>query len=436
MRACARQCAHPIETPMTRMTRSPTIAALLFVTAALVATGAGAAPLAYVPNEGSASVSVIDTATDKVVATLKFGQKPRGIAISLDGTRLYLSDQTANALVVVDTAARAEIARVAARRFARGHLPVARRQVDRRGDRGKRPGRDRRHGRRSRSPHGIKMRGKNPEHAVWSPDGRWLYVSAEEADSVDIVDVARREVVKSVKVGDRPRGIGFLPDGTRAYVAAENADTVNVFDVAKQEVIARIKAGEPLQRRHRPPGRQARLRNLRRRGHRAGDRHRDQHHRARNPRRASGRGTWRSRPTARSSTSPAAARTRSPSSIPPPTRRSRRSPSAICRGVSRSADRTRAMRRAVLAPRGGSGVCRRCGAGAARRPDSRRRGRRRRRRFPGSVRRSRMSRATCRSSPAASIARQRPANIAEFLEPNAEQRQRQRRHRATRSSPT
>ncbi len=76
---------------------------------------------------------------------------------------------------------------------------------------------------------------------MWSPDGKWLYVSAEEADSVDIVDVAKGEVVKSVKVGDRPRGIGFLPDGSRAYVAAENADMVNVFDTAKQEVIARIK---------------------------------------------------------------------------------------------------------------------------------------------------------------------------------------------------
>jgi YVTN family beta-propeller protein len=87
------------------------------------------------------------------------------------------------------------------------------------------------------------MRGKNPEHAVFSPDGRWLYVSSEEADSVDIVDLGKGEVIKSVKVGDRPRGIGFLPDSTRAYVAAENADTVNVFDVATHEVIARIKAG-------------------------------------------------------------------------------------------------------------------------------------------------------------------------------------------------
>ena len=29
----------------------------------------------------------------------------------------------------------------------------------------------------------LKMRGQNPEHAVFSPDGKWLCVSSEEADS-------------------------------------------------------------------------------------------------------------------------------------------------------------------------------------------------------------------------------------------------------------
>ena len=62
----------------------------------------------------------------------------------------------------------------------------------------------------SRIDRRIAMKGKNPEHAVWSPDGRWIYASAEEADSVDIIDVAKGEVVKSVKVGDRLWGIGFL----------------------------------------------------------------------------------------------------------------------------------------------------------------------------------------------------------------------------------
>jgi len=48
----------------------------------------------------------------------------------------------------------------------------------------------------------------------------------------------RRRQRRSDQIGegrDRPRGIGFLPDGSRAYVAAENADTVNVFDVATHQ---------------------------------------------------------------------------------------------------------------------------------------------------------------------------------------------------------
>ncbi|HEX2389917.1 MAG TPA: hypothetical protein VHL33_02490, partial [Casimicrobiaceae bacterium] len=43
-----------------------------------------AAPFAYVPNEGSGNVSVIDTATDRVVRTISLGGKPRGIAIAPD----------------------------------------------------------------------------------------------------------------------------------------------------------------------------------------------------------------------------------------------------------------------------------------------------------------------------------------------------------------
>ncbi|MCB1953525.1 MAG: hypothetical protein KDF61_16140, partial [Rhodocyclaceae bacterium] len=45
-----------------------------------------AAPLAYVPNEKSGTVSVIDTATDTVTTTLKISERPRGIAIAPDGS--------------------------------------------------------------------------------------------------------------------------------------------------------------------------------------------------------------------------------------------------------------------------------------------------------------------------------------------------------------
>ena len=61
-----------------------------------------AAPLAYVPNEKSGTISVIDTAKDEVVAEIRAGTKPRGLAVSADGKRLYVSDQPDNALVAID----------------------------------------------------------------------------------------------------------------------------------------------------------------------------------------------------------------------------------------------------------------------------------------------------------------------------------------------
>src|SRR5258708_26461013 len=63
---------------------------------------ARAAPFAYVPNERSGTVSVIDTASDQVVATIKTAGKPRGIAAAPDGRRLYVSDQPSGSRVVVD----------------------------------------------------------------------------------------------------------------------------------------------------------------------------------------------------------------------------------------------------------------------------------------------------------------------------------------------
>jgi YVTN family beta-propeller protein len=78
----------------------PTLAAALFA----LAGASAAAPFAYVPNEKSGTVSVIDTASDTVARTITTGGKPRGIAASPDGATLYVSEQTGNALLVIDTA--------------------------------------------------------------------------------------------------------------------------------------------------------------------------------------------------------------------------------------------------------------------------------------------------------------------------------------------
>ena len=48
---------------------------------------AEAAPFAYIANQNSNNVSVIDTATDTVVATVAGFSSPNGVAINPAGTR-------------------------------------------------------------------------------------------------------------------------------------------------------------------------------------------------------------------------------------------------------------------------------------------------------------------------------------------------------------
>ena len=111
----------------------------------------------------------------------------------------------------------------------------------------------------------VKIGGENPEHAVFSPDGRFVYVSAEEDDKLEVIDVAARKLVAQLKVGTRPRGIAFTPDGAKAYVACERADTVYVIDARQHKILRTIKAGLRSNGLADASGRQAGLSHQRRR---------------------------------------------------------------------------------------------------------------------------------------------------------------------------
>ncbi len=56
-----------------------------------MAGSAGAAPYAYITNSQSSTVSVIDTATNTVTATVPVGTYPSGVAVNPAGTRVYVT---------------------------------------------------------------------------------------------------------------------------------------------------------------------------------------------------------------------------------------------------------------------------------------------------------------------------------------------------------
>src|SRR5437867_108348 len=79
---------------------------------ALPGNSAAAQGLAYV-TDVSSSVSVIDTASNNVVASIAVGDFSFGVAITPDGTRGYVTNSRSNSVSVIDTASNSVVASVA-----------------------------------------------------------------------------------------------------------------------------------------------------------------------------------------------------------------------------------------------------------------------------------------------------------------------------------
>jgi YVTN family beta-propeller protein len=58
----------------------------------------------YVANVNSNTVSVIATATNKVIATIPVGTTPEGVAVTPDGSKVYVANSDSNNVSVIDTA--------------------------------------------------------------------------------------------------------------------------------------------------------------------------------------------------------------------------------------------------------------------------------------------------------------------------------------------
>jgi YVTN family beta-propeller protein len=206
-----------------------------------------AAPLAFVPNQKSGSISVIDTATDKVVRTLKaegqLGDRLQAIDANARGTTLYVVDAGHEQLVAIDIAgdrvrqkvaigADAEGVRLAPDErllavCAEGQHQVL--LVD-------------------ASSFAISARipvqGRNPEHCEFTLDGKQLVTSNEGSDNLDVIDLATRTSVATIASSGHPRGAGFVPRTKDLYVAQESANGVDVIDFAARKKVASIPTAE------------------------------------------------------------------------------------------------------------------------------------------------------------------------------------------------
>lgn len=186
---------------------------------------------AFVSNERGNTISVVNTETWEVETEFFGGNRPRGITVSPDGTKLYVCASDDNIVRVFDTETYEELP----------SLPS----------------------------------GPDPELFIIEPSGKRLYIANEDDNLVTVTDTETRTVLAEVPVGVEPEGMGMSPDakwvvntsettnmahfistedytikynvlvdqrpryaqytadGTRLYVSSEIGGTVTVMDIAE-----------------------------------------------------------------------------------------------------------------------------------------------------------------------------------------------------------
>ena len=70
-----------------------------------------------------------------------------------------------------------------------------------------------------------------------------IFVSNEKGNSISIVDGATLELIETVPVGNRPRGIALSSDGRWLYICASDDNTIQVMDTESRQIVAQLPSG-------------------------------------------------------------------------------------------------------------------------------------------------------------------------------------------------
>ena len=79
--------------------------------------------------------------------------------------------------------------------------------------------------------------------AAHAKDTGLIFVSNEKTNNLIVLDPKGYQIVKDIKVSRRPRDMHFSADHSKLYVACGDDDVIDIIDVAKLEVIGKLATG-------------------------------------------------------------------------------------------------------------------------------------------------------------------------------------------------
>jgi DNA-binding beta-propeller fold protein YncE len=163
---------------------------------------------------------------------------PAGLAVSPDGTRLYVAENVADSLAMIDLRGKRIL-----RRLPTGHLPYAvaaapdgRLYVSNWGEETVSVFRD---SAGTLYDRGRILVGRHPSALFLNHDGTRLFVACASTDRVAVVDTRRRHVETELldpplggpTEGSTPNALALSSDETRLFAAEADANSVAVFDL-------------------------------------------------------------------------------------------------------------------------------------------------------------------------------------------------------------
>jgi serine/threonine protein kinase, bacterial len=200
----------------------------------------------YIANSEGFSLGVLDAATDTLKTTIALQFQPDDVGLSPDGRLAYVLGTSAAGSVVstVDLHTHSVISQTP---VGRGPLRLA---VTPSGDRVLTPAT------RDDSVAIIPtatsatptvsanvLVGSFPLAVAVSPDSRRAYVTNYGSGSVSVIDIAAGAVTTTIPVGVQPAAVVVSPNGRHAYVANFGSNTVSVIDTSTNEVIDTVASG-------------------------------------------------------------------------------------------------------------------------------------------------------------------------------------------------
>jgi len=71
-----------------------------------------------------------------------------------------------------------------------------------------------------------------------------LYITLEKDNALAVVDPIAGKLLKTITIGQRPRGIVLSKDQQKLYIATSDDDTIQVIDIKTLKVVATLPSGE------------------------------------------------------------------------------------------------------------------------------------------------------------------------------------------------